>query len=92
MPTLALTTIAEWVWLLFINIAGDPVLAGIIGFIVMIIFGIRLGLGFDGLIVLGIFSATMLSRFIFPFDLGMLFILAISISVVSLAALRLTRH
>ena len=92
MVTFELLTIAGWIWELFLNIFGDPILAGIVGYILLIVFGIRMGLGFDGLIVLGIFSAVLFSRFLFPIDLSILFVIGISVSIVSLAALRLMHH
>ena len=92
MVTFAIDTMAGWIWNLILYMAGDPVLAGIIGFVMLIMVGIRMGLGADGLIVLGVFTATLMGRLFLPIDLGILFIIGITLSVIVMAILRMMRH
>lgn len=88
-----LSTIVTWLSDFFIYfIFGDPILAGFFGFIMLFIIAINLGLGADSMIVLGIFSSVMFTNFIFQVDLSIIFIIAVSIGLISMAMLKLMRR
>ena len=93
MVTFGLDTVITWLYNLFVyQVFGDAILACMFGFVLLIVISIKIGLGADSLIVLGVFSSVMFTHYIFQIDLSIVFILAISIGIVAMAILRLMRR
>ncbi len=92
MVTFDLAMIVTWLYEFFVYfIFGDPILAGFFGFILLFIIAVSLGLGPDSIIVLGIFSSVLFTNFIFQIDLSIIFIIAVSIGIISIAMLKLMK-
>lgn len=88
-----LSELISWISLLFINyVFGDAILAGIFGFLLLIVIGIKMGLGLDSFVVLLVYGGTMFSLFIFQVDLSLTFIIAMAIGIFAMGMLRLMRR
>jgi len=88
-----LSEIISWISALFSNyVFGSPILAGMFGFIFLLIIGVKLGLGLDSFIVLGIFAGVMFTNFVFPANISIIFIIAVALGIVSMAILKLMRR
>jgi hypothetical protein len=88
-----LSQMIGWISALFTNyVFGSPILAGMFGFLIIIIIGVKLGLGLDSFIVLGIFTTVMFTQYVFPIDLSIIFIIALSIGIVAMGLLKLMKR
>jgi len=92
--SLSLALIVQWFTDLFINkVFGDPVMAGVFGWFLLIMIGWKMNLGPDSMIVLGLFSGVLFTEYSFTnFPLGIMFTIAISISLVTVGILKVLRH
>jgi len=93
MVTFELSQIVTWLYNLFVYyIFGDAILAGIFGFVFLIIMAVKMGLGADSLLVLMIFSSIMFSSYVFEIDVSIIFAIAILLGIISMAVLKLIRR
>lgn len=93
MVSFTLEAAAALIYNLFVyNVFGDAIVASLFGLLVLTIISVKMGLGADSIVVLVMFIATMFTQsMFFNFDLGIMVLIAISVSVVVMGMMKLMK-
>ena len=82
--------IVTWLYELFVYyVFGDPLIAGIFGFIMLFAIAFRIGLGLDSVFVLALFSSLIFSVYALTADIILIVVMIIGLAIISLAILKL---
>jgi len=93
MVTFTLEAAAALIYNLFVYyVFGDAIVASLFGLLFLTIVSVKMGLGADSIVVLAMFTATMFTQsMLFNFDLGIMLLIALSVSVVAMGIVKLIK-
>jgi hypothetical protein len=61
------------------------------GFLLLIVISVKMGLGIDSLIVLGVFGMSLFAQSALNIDLTIMFVIALAIGIISVGLLKLAK-